>query len=207
MADTDAQRLEACLRQEVVSYLRERSPWRPPLAAALGRLSGPPRPIYLFGGLLRDLLLFGPDASPRDVDLVIGGGTTGEELADALTAYIDRRTRFGGLQLVVEGVPVDKGRPALAEALFYLTCRSEQIVSLAAEKLVHPALATGGVSRTRLMKTTNPTDSDHSLGRYSSSAQPASSGRPNRSWQIPSQFRMACGTGGSRKPIWYSMSP
>lgn len=42
------------------------------------------------------------------------------------------------------------GKPALGEALFYLTCRTEKIVSLVAEEIVFPSLAQGGVSRTRL---------------------------------------------------------
>ena len=42
------------------------------------------------------------------------------------------------------------GNPALGEALFYLTCRSEKIVSLVAEEVVFPSLAQGGVSRARL---------------------------------------------------------
>jgi hypothetical protein len=44
---------------------------------------------------------------------------------------------------------VSLGKPALGEALFYLTCRSEKIVSLVAEEVVFPSLAQGGVSRTR----------------------------------------------------------
>ena len=39
------------------------------------------------------------------------------------------------------------GKPALGEALFYLTCRTEKIVSLVAEEVVFPSLAQGGVSR------------------------------------------------------------
>ncbi len=42
------------------------------------------------------------------------------------------------------------GQPALGEALFYLTCRTERIVSLVAEEVVFPALTLGGVSRARL---------------------------------------------------------
>jgi hypothetical protein len=42
------------------------------------------------------------------------------------------------------------GKPALGEALFYLTCRSERIVSLVAEEIVFPSLAQGGVSRSRV---------------------------------------------------------
>jgi DNA repair protein RadC len=42
------------------------------------------------------------------------------------------------------------GKPALGEALFYLTCRTEKIVSLVAEEVVFPSIAQGGVSRNRV---------------------------------------------------------
>lgn len=42
------------------------------------------------------------------------------------------------------------GMPALGEALFYLTCRTEKIVALAAEEVIFPALVQGGVGRSRL---------------------------------------------------------
>lgn len=106
MADTEVARLEACLRRNAGDFLTARSAWLPPLAAALARLPGPPCSTFLFGGLLRDVLFHGPSADPRDVDLVVGGTTT-DELAAALAPFIDRRTRFGGLQLVVSGVPID----------------------------------------------------------------------------------------------------
>jgi DNA repair protein RadC len=42
------------------------------------------------------------------------------------------------------------GKPALGEALFYLTCRTERILSLVAQEVVFPSLAEGGVSRSRI---------------------------------------------------------
>jgi hypothetical protein len=42
------------------------------------------------------------------------------------------------------------GKPALGEALFYLTCKVEKIVSLVAEEVVFPSLVQGGVSRSRV---------------------------------------------------------
>ncbi len=39
---------------------------------------------------------------------------------------------------------------ALGEALFYLTCRAEKLVALVAEEIVFPALAQGGISRSRI---------------------------------------------------------
>jgi hypothetical protein len=43
-----------------------------------------------------------------------------------------------------------EGKPALGEALFYLTCRTEKIVALVAEEVVFPSLALGAVPRTRI---------------------------------------------------------
>jgi len=43
-----------------------------------------------------------------------------------------------------------EGKQALGEALFYLTGRTEKIVSLVAEEVVFPSLTEGGVSRTRI---------------------------------------------------------
>jgi hypothetical protein len=43
-----------------------------------------------------------------------------------------------------------EGKQALGDALFYLTGRTEKIVSLVAEEVVFPSLAEGGVSRTRI---------------------------------------------------------
>jgi hypothetical protein len=42
------------------------------------------------------------------------------------------------------------GKHALGDALFYLTGRTEKIVSLVAEQVVFPSLTEGGVSRTRI---------------------------------------------------------
>jgi hypothetical protein len=52
---------------------------------------------------------------------------------------------------LVQFAAAARGRPALADVLFYLTCRTEQIVALVAEQVVYPALAEGGVARTRII--------------------------------------------------------
>jgi hypothetical protein len=43
-----------------------------------------------------------------------------------------------------------KETPALAEALFYLTCRTEKLVAQVADEVVFPSLPLGGVSRTKI---------------------------------------------------------
>jgi DNA repair protein RadC len=42
------------------------------------------------------------------------------------------------------------GKPALSDALFYLTCRMEPIVALVADEVVFPSLPEGGVARSRV---------------------------------------------------------
>jgi len=42
------------------------------------------------------------------------------------------------------------GTPALGEALFYFTCRTERIVGMVAEEIVFPSLALRGVARTKI---------------------------------------------------------
>ena len=53
-------------------------------------------------------------------------------------------------QDVVQFCEAMKGRQALGEALFYLTCRTELIVAKVAEELVFPSLVAGGVTRVRI---------------------------------------------------------
>lgn len=51
----------------------------------------------VFGGLLRDLVLYGPKAKPRDVDIVVD--CSPEELVSHFRNYQFEQTRFGGLRV------------------------------------------------------------------------------------------------------------
>lgn len=53
---------------------------------------------YLFGGLLRDILILGRRQRPRDIDVVITGGES-EDFAAGVLPYIRHRNRFGGFRL------------------------------------------------------------------------------------------------------------
>ena len=62
--------------------------------------------LYLFGGILRDLALYGREGFSSDIDLVVDGDWT------HLVKYLTSRggatqNRFGGLRLEVDGRPVD----------------------------------------------------------------------------------------------------
>jgi len=61
---------------------------------------------FIFGGLLRDILILGIRDNPRDVDIVVRNGTS-EELESSLQQYIKRRNRFGGFQLQLSRWNID----------------------------------------------------------------------------------------------------
>tara|TARA_R110002073_G_scaffold118918_1_gene258841 strand:+ start:794113 stop:794910 length:798 start_codon:yes stop_codon:yes gene_type:complete len=56
---------------------------------------------YIFGGAIRDIALQGAHAKPRDLDIVIRGGSV-EKLNECLGDWVKRKTRFGGLKLVTQ---------------------------------------------------------------------------------------------------------
>ena len=61
--------------------------------------------VYLFGGVLRDLAMFGRKGFSSDIDLVVDGDWT--HLRHYLKELDASVTRFGGFRLMVDGWPVD----------------------------------------------------------------------------------------------------
>jgi hypothetical protein len=61
--------------------------------------------IYLFGGILRDLALFGRKGFASDIDLVVEGDW--KHVIVHLKALGANQNRFGGFRLNVDGWPVD----------------------------------------------------------------------------------------------------
>src|SRR5574337_992733 len=61
--------------------------------------------VYIFGGLLRDLAIFGKRGFKSDVDIVVDGDW------ESCVRYLEEanavRNKFGGFRLVVSGVAVD----------------------------------------------------------------------------------------------------
>jgi len=53
---------------------------------------------------------------------------------------------------LIEFAAKTAGKPALSDALFYLTCRMEPIVASVAEEVVFPSLPQGGVARSRVLE-------------------------------------------------------
>ena len=61
--------------------------------------------LYMFGGVLRDLAMFGRKGFASDVDLVVEGDWS--HMVRLLISLGGRRNRFGGFRLQVGGFPVD----------------------------------------------------------------------------------------------------
>jgi len=61
-------------------------------------------PAFLFGGALRDLLVFG--FLPRDLDIVVRTSEL-DRFTDEFIHYLVRRTRFGGMHFLVDGWHLD----------------------------------------------------------------------------------------------------
>jgi hypothetical protein len=91
---------ERKLRRQLKAFLGEEGPHQS-ILSALDRARKKDWRLFLFGGVLRDVLILGLRHKPRDIDVVIMNGSS-EELAEALQPYIRRRTRFGGFQLELD---------------------------------------------------------------------------------------------------------
>lgn len=95
----------AILRTRVTDFLRRPVRAREPLREALIGIGELSEHAYLFGGLLRDLML-GGTVRPRDVDVVVDAASL-PGIQQAFSSDVKRRTRFGGLVLNVSGWRLD----------------------------------------------------------------------------------------------------
>src|SRR6266852_4854476 len=53
--------------------------------------------MVVFGGVLRDLVLYGPAKRPRDIDIVVD--CSPDDLRSWLSSFPFQETRFGGLRI------------------------------------------------------------------------------------------------------------
>jgi hypothetical protein len=102
MADPKVDHLEAELRWRLRHFLSDNALKKAGRQFLLRKLREWRWPAVLFGGTLRDISVHGPWARLRDVDLVVGG-VSGDVLLAALGPYVRRKTRFGGLNLNIDG--------------------------------------------------------------------------------------------------------
>jgi hypothetical protein len=103
MVERNDQTLHRQLRERIGKFLSNNvSSSYLPLLSTVQRIVRHKWEAFLFGGTLRDLMVFGASKQPRDVDIVIAGATT-DELADVFGDLLCKRTRFGGLHLQSRG--------------------------------------------------------------------------------------------------------
>ena len=95
--NSHAEPVEALLRRQLSRFLVERSPWKVPFREIIDIFRRKEWKAVLFGGVPRDLVLYGPSKRPRDVDIVVD--CPFQELSSALASYAVQRTRFGGFKI------------------------------------------------------------------------------------------------------------
>jgi len=105
MVKTCATAEELTLRKNVSRFFSSRARLRAPLLSALKRIKQKRITAYIFGGALRDLMVKGWSAEPRDIDIVVDSPLS--TIESMFADYLVRRTRFGGLHLNVRGWAVD----------------------------------------------------------------------------------------------------
>jgi hypothetical protein len=89
--------IEKLLRSRLSRFLREPAPWKENLREIVDAIRRRRWDAVVFGGVLRDLALYGPAERPRDVDIVVD--CSSYELAAWLSAFPAQRTRFGGFRV------------------------------------------------------------------------------------------------------------
>ncbi|KKM89726.1 hypothetical protein LCGC14_1245780 [marine sediment metagenome] len=89
------------LGRRLTRFLSNDAKFRQPLRSFLDVLLEHEGKAFFFGGLLRDVMLFGPSVTPRDVDIVVDSVRT--SFLEAVRTHVQRRTRFGGLHLEAKG--------------------------------------------------------------------------------------------------------
>ena len=89
--------VERLLRSRLSRFLTEPAPWKENLREIVEALKRTKWDAVVFGGVLRDLALYGPSERPRDVDIVVN--CSSYELSTWLSAFPSQRTRFGGFRV------------------------------------------------------------------------------------------------------------
>jgi hypothetical protein len=105
MVESTIQRYEEVLRFRANRYLNDQKRGSE-LKNALRKLELQGCSTYLVGGFLRDLMLDGPSAKPRDIDIVFDG-VSPDEVELLFWNHKERKNRFGGMRLNVGQCPLD----------------------------------------------------------------------------------------------------
>ncbi len=87
------------LRTRLSRFLTHPAAWKEDLRVIVEAFREHKWEAVVFGGILRDIALYGPSERPRDVDIV--ANCSSSELASWLSSFPVKRTRFGGFRVRV----------------------------------------------------------------------------------------------------------
>ena len=87
------------LRSRISRFLTQPAPWKKDLRLIVKAFRENNWDAVVFGGVLRDLALYGPSERPRDVDIVVN--CLSSELSTWLSSFPVQQTRFGGFRVRV----------------------------------------------------------------------------------------------------------
>jgi hypothetical protein len=138
----------AVLRSRFSQFLGSRSKFRAPLLSTIRQLTQRKLNAVIFGGTVRDLMVQGQAARPRDVDIVVDGASTGD-LEKIFHRFLVRKTRFGGLHLNVQGWNVDVWPLAETWALKNLSIANRDFEALTRTTFLNVEAAVIGLSTER----------------------------------------------------------
>src|SRR5581483_4733733 len=105
MANSTIHECEEMLRFRVRRYLNEQ-PWGVELKNTLRKLELEGCSAYMVGGFLRDLMLDGPSANPRDIDIVFDR-ISPDQVEFLFWNQPKRKNRFGGMRINFGDCPLD----------------------------------------------------------------------------------------------------
>src|SRR5436190_14797207 len=97
--DQPPESVETLLRRQLSRFLGETAPWKAPFREMIDIFRTTQWRAVFFGGVPRDLVLYGPSKRPRDVDIVVD--CSPKELASVVASYAFQRTRFGGFRIAL----------------------------------------------------------------------------------------------------------
>jgi hypothetical protein len=109
------------LRSRLSRFLTESAPWKEDLRVIVEGFRQRKLEAVAFGGVLRDLILYGASERPRDVDIVVN--CSASELESWLSSFPVKRTRFGGFRVRIHKWDFDIW--ALQDTWAFTTTRME----------------------------------------------------------------------------------
>jgi hypothetical protein len=89
--------VETLLRRQLSRFLVDTASWKAPFREMIDIFRRREWRAVFFGGVPRDLVLYGPSKRPRDVDIVVD--CSPQELGSVVASYPFQRTRFGGFRI------------------------------------------------------------------------------------------------------------